>query len=127
MINTGNKAPEEALRIGLSTDLWTTIEEEYDETSEIQRPAPIGLTSTSRKLARNWKAILEETSAPQISSDHYLSDPQVVSATIQTESLEPDFVIALTNFLVKRLTESLHEVREAQMQLQEELARFLPQ
>jgi hypothetical protein len=127
MINTGNKAPEEALRIGLSTELWTTIEEDFDDPSEIQRPAPIGLTSTSRKLARNWKAILEETSVPQISSDHYLSDSQVSSATIQTENLEADFVIALTNFLVGRLTESLNEVREVQMQLQAELARFLPQ
>ncbi len=127
MINTENKAPDEVLRIGLSTDFWTTFEEDFDETSDIQRPAPIGLTSTSRKLARNWKAILEDTSAPQISSDHYLSDSQVVSATIQTESLDSDFVIALTNFLVGRLTESLNEVREVQMQLQEELARFLPQ
>jgi hypothetical protein len=124
MITTGNKAVDEALEIGLPTfeKLWEPTEDELLESTEIQRPSPIGLTSTSRKLARNWKAILDDSATSQVSNDHYLSESQVVS--IEDAPMESDFVIALATFLVGRLTERFGEVRQVQLQLQEELARF---
>lgn len=128
MMNTDHKATDEALEIGLPTfeEFWETLEESLIETPEIQRPTPIGLTSTSRKLARNWKAILDDSSTSQISSDHYLSESQVVSSSLEAGSLESDFVLTLVTFLVGRLTERLHEVRQVQLQLQDELGRFSP-
>ncbi len=124
MITTGNKATDKALEIGLSDfeKLWEPGEDGPIESSEIQRPSPIGLTSTSRKLARNWKAILDDSATSQVSNDHYLSESQVVS--IDDAPMESDFVIALATFLMGRLTERLGEVRQVQLQLQEELARF---
>ncbi len=128
MINTGNKATDEAIEIGLPTvqEFWESIEDDFDD-SEIQRPTPIGLTSTSRKLARNWQAILDDSSASQNSSDHYLSEPQAVASPQEIDSFESDFAVALASFLMGRLNDRLHEVRQVQLQLQDELARFLPQ
>jgi hypothetical protein len=129
MINTGNKATDEAAEIGLPTvqEFWESIEDDFNDVSEIQRPTPIGLTSTSRKLARNWQAILDDSSASQISSDHYLSESQVVASPHEIDSFETEFAVALASFLMARLNERLHEVRRVQLQLQDELARFLPQ
>ena len=129
MINTGNKATDEALEIGLPTvqEFWESFEDDFNDLSEIQRPTPIGLTSTSRKLARNWQAILDDSSTSQISSDHYLSESQVVASPQELDSFESEFAVALAAFLMGRLNDRLHEVRQAQVQLQDELARFLPQ
>ncbi len=125
MITTGNETTDEA-EISLPTveEFWAVIEAGLSEAPEIQRPTPIGLTSTSRKLARNWKAILDDSSESQTSKDHYLSEAHAFSAPPEIDHIEPDLVIALAGFLVGRLTERLHEVRQVQLQLQHELARF---
>ena len=128
MMTTGNKASDEVLDINLpAPDEFLIALEDYSEAPEIQRPAPIGLTSTSRKLARNWQAILDDSSASQTSNDHYLSESEITLGGSDNDHIEADFVVALTTFLIGRLNDRFQEVRDVQLQLQIELARFSPQ
>lgn len=105
-------------------ELCAALDASLEQSPWLPRPVPAAIGATSRDLAQHWRELTDQKLALASQDDHYLGSWLANQQLVEALPMEPDFMLDLTQFLMRRLAKRMREMRQAQHLLSAEVAKF---
>lgn len=122
----GNESFHEMIDFPTVEELLAALDASFAQLPWLPRPVPVAVETVSQNLAQHWQEITEfrQELTEQDHDDHYLSAWTTDEEPEQHISVEPDFMLDFVQFLMERIDKRLREMRQAQHQLSDALAKL---